>query len=108
MRLHKGLFAETLPPFLDERPGKLAWVNIDCDLYQGTVDVLRLLAPRFRRGSLLHFHELVGWYNRGGAYNNKQSDWGVQNPAAEGARFIALCATPAPRETPPRPLSPQV
>jgi hypothetical protein len=62
VRLHTGLFNNTLPPCLASasaaaRP--LAWTNIDCDLYAGTVDALQNLGPRMCAGTLLHFHELL-------------------------------------------------
>lgn len=61
VRLHKGLFAETLPPFLMATPRQrpLAWASIDCDLYRGTRDVLQNIGTRLRRGTRLHFHELM-------------------------------------------------
>ena len=60
--LHRGLFNETLPPFLQSaaaagRP--LAWASIDCDLYGGTRDALFALGPRLCAGTRLHFHELL-------------------------------------------------
>lgn len=60
VRLIKGLFNQTLAGFLEANPDSpLAWVNVDCDLYGGTRDVLALLGPRIRVGSRLHFHELM-------------------------------------------------
>ena len=65
--LHKGLFSDTLPAFLSSLPSSphlepVAWVNVDMDLYQGAIDVLRALHPRMvggERGTVLHFHELL-------------------------------------------------
>lgn len=62
VRLHKGLFNDTLPPFLEAtapRGRPLAWANIDCDLYAGTRDALGVLSPHICRGTRLHFHELL-------------------------------------------------
>lgn len=60
VKLEVGLFNATLPPFLLQRPDlELVGVNIDCDLYSSTLDVLFLLHPFFRPGTLLHFHEIV-------------------------------------------------
>ena len=66
VQFHAGLFAEQLPLVLATRhhDDPLAWANIDCDLYDGAIEVLRLLTSRIRVGTLLHFHELVGWYRR--------------------------------------------
>ena len=77
--LHKGLFSTSLPTFLAGRPvaEAVTYVSIDMDLYQGAIDVLRLLEPRMRGahavdaagtdkraghvggGTLIHFHELL-------------------------------------------------
>ena len=56
VRLHRGLFEETLPEFLAQRPDQpLALVNIDCDLYSSTVTALELLAPRVIPGTVVIF-----------------------------------------------------
>ena len=60
VRLHKGLFNETFPAVLSARPGEpIAWANVDCDLYAGARDVLSAMGDRVRRGTRLHFHELI-------------------------------------------------
>jgi hypothetical protein len=62
VRLHKGLFNETLPKFLqryDSTTTTIAGLNIDCDLYQGARETLELTWRYWRPGvTLLHFHEL--------------------------------------------------
>ena len=65
--LHKGLFSQTLPRFLSSLTTNpyqepVTWVNVDNDLYQGSIDILRALHPRMvggPRGTILHFHELL-------------------------------------------------
>ena len=39
---HKGLFGNTITPFLEEKGDDafLAYANIDCDLYTSTLDIL--------------------------------------------------------------------
>lgn len=60
IKLHKGLFNETIPLFLAQHPyTRLTFANIDCDLYTSTIDVLNLLYGRLQRGSILHFHDVV-------------------------------------------------
>jgi len=60
VRLHKGLFNDTLPGFLAQHPDEpLAFANIDCDLYAGAIQVLNLLQRHLVPGSVIHFHELV-------------------------------------------------
>lgn len=57
--LHKGLFSESLPPFLQKNKGKkIAGMNVDCDLYQGAIESLNLTYPFWTAGTMLHFHEL--------------------------------------------------
>ncbi|MEI9915795.1 MAG: class I SAM-dependent methyltransferase [Methylovirgula sp.] len=62
--LHKGWFADTLPSFLEGNPGKVGFLNIDCDLYSSTKFVLESLADRFDVGTIVHFDEYFnypGW-----------------------------------------------
>jgi Methyltransferase domain len=59
-----GLFADTLPGFLVEHAGPVAFVHVDCDLYSSTVTVLEHLGPRLRQGSVIVFDEYFnypGW-----------------------------------------------
>ena len=68
-RLHVGLFADTLGPFLASPAGgagaggdgaPLALAHVDCDLYSSTRDALIALAPRVVVGSVLVFDEYLG------------------------------------------------
>jgi hypothetical protein len=47
---HKGLFGDTITPFLDEMgtDAFLAYANIDCDLYTSTLDILEALHGRLQ------------------------------------------------------------
>jgi len=59
-----GLFGDTLPGFLEEHAGPVAFAHLDADLYSSTVTVLDALAPRFRPGTVLLFDEFFnypGW-----------------------------------------------
>lgn len=59
-----GLFRDALPNWLLEHPETVALVHIDCDLYSSTKDVLDLLGPRLRVGTVLVFDEFwnyPGW-----------------------------------------------
>ena len=60
VKLHAGWFEETLPAFLEQYPGKVRLVNIDCDIYSSTKTVLDALAPRIVSGSVLIFDEYIG------------------------------------------------
>jgi tetratricopeptide (TPR) repeat protein len=59
VHLHAGLFADTLPAFLDAHPGPVRFVNVDCDLYSSTQTVLTLLAPRIVPGTVIVFDEYL-------------------------------------------------
>ena len=62
--LVKGLFHDSLPPFLRDHPDPVAFVHIDSDLYSSAVTIFELLAPRFRAGSVIAFDEFFnypGW-----------------------------------------------
>ena len=57
--LHRGLFSQTLPPFLDGHDGALRLAHIDCDLYSATETALEALAPRVTPGTVLVFDEYL-------------------------------------------------
>ncbi len=62
--LHKGLFEDTLPRFLRETPGSVAFLHVDCDLYSSAKAVLDLLAARLIPGSIAVFDDFFnysGW-----------------------------------------------
>lgn len=63
--LVKGLFQDTLVPFLVEHnepsDQKVAVAHLDADLYSATIYVLRELAPRIVPGTLLVFDELINY-----------------------------------------------
>ena len=74
LRLHVGLFQDTLKEFLENRNkthGKvIGYIHIDCDLYSATKYVLSLLSKYLRAGSIIQFDELIGWpgWDSGGEY----------------------------------------
>jgi hypothetical protein len=59
-----GWFDETLPGFLEEHPGPVAFLHVDGDLYSSAKTVLDLVGPRLRAGSVVVFDEFFnfpGW-----------------------------------------------
>jgi hypothetical protein len=58
---HKGLFCDTIKPFLDELGDDafLAYANIDCDLYTSTVDILESFHGRIMKGTIIVFDEYI-------------------------------------------------
>jgi hypothetical protein len=58
-----GLFADTLPIFLDAHTENVAFVHVDCDLYSSTKTVLNCLGDRIVPGTVLLFDEFWGYEN---------------------------------------------
>lgn len=59
-----GLFADTLPGFLETHPGTVDFLHVDSDLYSSAVTVLEHVGPRLRPGSVVVFDEFFnypGW-----------------------------------------------
>jgi hypothetical protein len=58
---HKGLFGDTITPFLDTmgKDAFLAYANIDCDLYTSTLDILEAFHGRIVTGTILIFDEYI-------------------------------------------------
>jgi hypothetical protein len=64
VRLLKGWFDETLPPFAARHPGPVALLHVDCDLYSSTKCVLEHLGDSLVPGSVVVFDEYFnypGW-----------------------------------------------
>jgi len=61
--LVKGYFSDTLEPFLQETPGDVAFVNVDCDIYSSTVDIFTALEAhkRLKPGVVIYFDELINY-----------------------------------------------
>jgi Macrocin-O-methyltransferase (TylF) len=63
VRLHRGLFGESLPTWLSDNPGQVAFIHLDCDLYSSTKTVLDLVAPRVTSGTIILFDEYFNYAN---------------------------------------------
>jgi len=57
VRLHVGLFDQTLPDFLRENPERAAFIHIDSDLYSSAAYVLNQLRERIGPGTVIVFDE---------------------------------------------------
>ncbi len=57
VRLHVGLFDETLPGFVAEHAGPIRFMNVDCDLYSSTQTIFHFLADRVVPGTVIVFDE---------------------------------------------------
>ncbi len=58
---HKGLFSDTMAPFLNDLGDEayVAYANIDCDLYTSTCDILEALHGRIVEGTIIVFDEYI-------------------------------------------------
>lgn len=59
-----GWFSDTLPGFLANHPGPVAFLHLDADLYSSTATVLEHVGPRLLPGSVIVFDEYFnypGW-----------------------------------------------
>jgi hypothetical protein len=61
VKLIKGLFAETIPYFLEEHIEFVAFLHIDCDLYMSAKQVLTLLRSRIKSGTIILFDEFFNF-----------------------------------------------
>jgi len=61
--LHRGLFDASLPKWLADNPGSVAFVHVDCNIYSSTKTILDLLAPRLTSGSVILFDEYFNFPN---------------------------------------------
>lgn len=59
VHLHKGLFAQTLPAWVQEHRAPLRLLHVDCDLYESTAEALHLLAPLVSPGTVMLFDEYL-------------------------------------------------
>lgn len=65
-----GLFEHTLPGFLAQTPGTVAFAHIDSDLYESAATVLKHIGPRLAADSVLVFDEFFNYpdWQEGGEY----------------------------------------
>lgn len=64
VRLIKGWFNETLPPFVKNHPQKCAYIHVDCDLYSSTKTIFDNLKNQIGAGTIIAFDEYFnypGW-----------------------------------------------
>ncbi len=84
-----GWFDESLPPFLAEHSGPVAFLHVDCDLYSSTVTVLANVGPRLVPGSVVVFDE---YWNYPGWQDHEHKAW-QEYVEASGIRFEYLAYT---------------
>ena len=63
VRLHKGWFAETIKKFKEEHKEPIAFLHVDCDIYNSTREVLWNLSDRLILGTIIEFDEYFNYPN---------------------------------------------
>lgn len=73
--LVKGFFDQSLPGWLQDNPGPVGFVHIDCDLYGGAIYLLRTLTERLVNGAVIVFDELSDWQETGVYGRWREGEW---------------------------------
>ena len=63
VRLHRGWVEESLPPWLKDNNGPVAFLHIDCDLYSSTQTIFNLSSDRIVPGTVILFDEYFNFPN---------------------------------------------
>jgi hypothetical protein len=92
IRLHVGLFAETLPKFEWPNGWEVLVVNFDADLYSSTREALALVETRLAPGSILYFDELNHRYHEVRAFEEFLKETGHSVDALGATRDRARMA----------------
>lgn len=64
VKLHVGLFDQTLPGWLEANKGDVTFLHVDCDIYSSTKCVFKGLGDRIKSGTIIVFDEYFnypGW-----------------------------------------------
>ena len=59
--LHRGLFDATLPNWAQANPDPIAFLHVDCDLYQSTTTIFAVLQERICPGVVVGFDDYFGY-----------------------------------------------
>jgi predicted O-methyltransferase YrrM len=86
VHLVRGWFDRTLPAFLAEHPGRIAFLHVDCDLYSSAKTVLDLAGPRLAPGAVVVFDEYFNYPGWQQGEFRAFAEW----IAATGRRFTYL------------------
>ena len=83
-KVHKGLFSDTVPPFIEANEHlAIALLHIDCDLYASTKDALDPLFKRVVPGGIILFDEIFNPVYPG----ETKAFWEVFNAQSLGNQF---------------------
>ena len=87
VKLHVGLFSETLPVFVSALHEDVTFLHVDCDLYSSTKDIFVNLGDRVKSGTVIVFDEYMnypGW---------KYHEWKLIHPLIFRRRSFATVST---------------
>lgn len=85
--IYKGDARETFDTWLDDNPGRLiAFLHLDMDLYEPTLDVLKKAKKRLTRGSVVVFDELTANFFPGEAVAMMEA-LGAQNISLRRSQY---------------------
>jgi predicted O-methyltransferase YrrM len=63
VKLHVGLFSETLPGFLQEHSENFAFIHMDCDLYSSAKTIFQQCSNQIKPGTVIVFDEFFNYPN---------------------------------------------
>ena len=63
VKLYRGWFNQSLPPWCASNPGPIAFMHIDCDLYSSTKTIFDFLGDRLQPGTIILFDEYFNYPN---------------------------------------------
>lgn len=73
-----GWFKDTIPEWKQKHNDRIAFIHIDCDLYESTKDIFNGLNDRISKGTILLFDEIIDfagdWYK-----NWREGEWKALN-----------------------------
>ena len=61
VQLVRGWFADTIPAWLAENPGAMAFMHVDCDIYSSARTIFDLCNDRIVPGTVVAFDEMYPW-----------------------------------------------
>jgi len=79
VQLHKGWFSDTLPPFIERQQTAVGFIHFDADLYSSTNQVLEILTPYIKQGSLFLFDEYFGHMSWRNHEHKAFTEWVAKN-----------------------------
>jgi len=77
--LYSGFFNETLPSWINDHDGEVAFLHIDSDLYSSCKEILTYLNDKIINGTVIVFDELCDWNGSGKYQLWEDGEWKALN-----------------------------